>query len=155
MFVNTTLCYLIKDNKYLMLHRTKKANDINKDKWIGVGGKAEAGESPEDCVRREVWEETGFRLGKCDFRGIVTFVYQDITEYMYLLTSTEFSGKERECAEGDLVWVPCGEVCNLPIWEGDKIFFRLLAEGRAFFSLKLVYDESGALVQAVLDDVEM
>ncbi len=151
MFVNTTLCYLMKDDKYLMLHRTKKEHDINKDKWIGVGGKSEPGESPEDCVRREVWEETGYWLGQCDFRGIITFVYRDITEYMYLFTSTEFSGEERECTEGDLVWVPQKKVYDLPIWEGDKIFFRLLEERSTFFSLKLVYDANEALVQAMLD----
>lgn len=155
MFVNTTLCYLMKDDKYLMLHRTKKEHDINKDKWIGVGGKAEPGESPEDCVRREVWEETGYRMGQCDFRGIVTFVYRDITEYMYLFTSKEFSGEERECAEGDLVWLPQKEVYDLPIWEGDKIFFRLLEERSAFFSLKLVYDANEMLVQAMLDGEEI
>lgn len=149
--INTTLCYLIKGEQYLMLHRTKKERDINKDKWIGVGGKAEAGESPEDCVIREVAEETGYRLRSADFRGIVTFVYQNITEYMYLFTSADFDGTERVCDEGDLVWIPQREVYDLPIWEGDKIFFRLLEEGRPFFSLKLVYDADGALVQAVLD----
>ncbi len=151
MFMNTCLCYLIWDNKYLMLHRTKKEGDMNRDKWIGVGGKAEPGESPEDSVRREVFEETGYALRSQSFRGIVTFVYGDLTEYMYLFTSDDFEGTEKECDEGDLAWVEKKAVYDLPIWEGDKIFFRLLEEEHPFFSLKLVYDEEGELTEAVLD----
>ena len=147
----TTLCYLIRDNQYLMMHRVKKENDINKDKWIGVGGKVEFGESPEDCVQREVLEETGYTLKAQAFRGIVTFVYGDITEYMYLYTATEFSGEQIVCDEGELVWIEKEKVCDLPIWEGDKIFFRLLEERKVFFSLKLVYDIDGTLVRTVLD----
>ncbi|MBR1472431.1 MAG: 8-oxo-dGTP diphosphatase [Lachnospiraceae bacterium] len=154
MFLNTTLCYLLRDGKYLMLHRTRKEKDINKDKWIGVGGKMEAGESPEDCVRREVLEETGYALLSQRFRGIVTFVYGEITEYMYLYTSEDFSGTERDCDEGELVWLPKDAVYELPVWEGDKIFFRLLEEEAPFFSLKLVYDEAGKLLQAILDGKE-
>ena len=149
--LNTTLCYLERDGRYLMLHRTKKENDINKDKWIGVGGKTEFGESPEDCVRREVLEETGYVLQSQAFRGIVTFVYGDITEYMYLYTSEDFSGEEIICDEGELVWIEKEKVCDLPIWEGDKIFFRLLRERKDFFSLKLVYDENGNLTETELD----
>lgn len=151
MFMNTCLCYLVREGQYLMLHRTKKDGDMNRDKWIGVGGKAEAGESPEDCVRREVLEETGYTLRSQRFRGIVTFVSGDVTEYMYLYTSEGFEGTEKECNEGDLAWVPVGEVYDLPIWEGDRIFFRLLEEERPFFSLKLVYDGDGHLIQAQLD----
>ena len=147
----TTLCYIEQDGKYLMLHRVKKEVDINRDKWIGVGGKAEAGESPEDCVRREVLEETGYTLRSQWFRGIVTFVFKDVTEYMYLFTSEDFEGTEKVCDEGDLEWVAKEAVCGLPIWEGDKIFFRLLEEERPFFSLKLVYDADGNLTEAVLD----
>ena len=149
--LNTTLCYIERDGRYLMLHRTKKEGDINKDKWIGVGGKVEFGESPEDCVQREVLEETGYTLKAQDFRGIVTFVYGDITEYMYLYTATEFSGEQIVCDEGELVWIEKEKVCDLPIWEGDKIFFRLLEERKVFFSLKLVYDIDGTLVRTVLD----
>ena len=153
--LNTTLCYLIKGDQYLMLHRTKKENDINKDKWIGVGGKVQDGESPEDCVDREVFEETGYRLAERWFRGIVTFIYGNITEYMFLFTSENFDGEERECDEGDLVWVNRKDVYDLPIWEGDKIFFRLLEEQEKFFSLKLVYDENQVLTKAELDGAEI
>ena len=151
MITNTTLCYLERDGRYLMLHRTKKDGDINKDKWIGVGGKLEEGESPEDCVKREVLEETGYTLVSQSFRGIVTFVYGDVTELMYLFTSDDFTGEEKECSEGDLEWVEKTRVMSLPIWEGDKVFFRLLKEERPFFSLKLVYDEEGNLTESVLD----
>ena len=139
---NTTLCYMEKDDKYLMLHRVKKENDQNKDKWIGVGGKFEDGETPEDCVRREVLEETGLTLTDYRYRGIVTFVLKDWgTEYMHLFTATGFEGEMKVCEDGDLVWVPKDEIENLEIWEGDKVFFRLLAEESGFFSLKLVYEE--------------
>ena len=138
---NTTLCYIERDDKYLMLHRVKKVNDENHDKWIGVGGKFEEGESPEDCVLREVKEETGLTLKTFSYRGIVTFV-SDIygTEYMHLFTANSFSGELKKiCDEGNLEWVKKHDVYSLPIWEGDKIFFSLLDENVPFFSLKLVY----------------
>ena len=137
---NTTLCYIERDDKYLMLHRVKKVNDENYDKWIGVGGKFEEGESPEDCVLREVKEETGLTVKTFSYRGIVTFV-SDIygTEYMHLFTATEYEGEMHICDEGELVWVSKKEIENLNIWEGDKVFFRLLDEGKDFFSLKLRY----------------
>lgn len=144
--INSTLVHLIKDGKYLMLHRVKKEGDYNKDKWIGVGGKFEPRESPEECARRETLEETGLTIGKMDYRGIVTFVYQDITEYMHLFTSEDFSGEMKECDEGNLEWVGISEVCNLPIWEGDKIFFKLMEDDAPFFSVKLVYDDDGNLI---------
>ena len=144
--INSTLVHLIKDGKYLMLHRVKKEGDYNKDKWIGVGGKFEPRESPEECARRETLEETGLTIGKMDYRGIVTFVYQDITEYMHLFTSEDFSGEMKECDEGNLEWVDISEVCNLPIWEGDKIFFKLMEDDAPFFSVKLVYDDEGNLI---------
>ncbi|MBE5854055.1 MAG: 8-oxo-dGTP diphosphatase [Lachnospiraceae bacterium] len=150
MVINSTLCYLIRDDAYLMLHRTKKEGDYNKDKWIGVGGKFEEKESPEDCVKREVLEETGYCLKSMRYRGIVTFLYQDITEYMHLFTSDSFEGEEIVCDEGDLEWVPISEACNLPIWEGDKLFFRLLEENAPFFSLKLEYDDKGNLLKHTL-----
>ena len=139
---NTTLCYIEKEDKYLMLHRVKKENDQNKDKWIGVGGKFEDGESPEDCVLREVLEETGLTLTDYRYRGIVTFVLKGWgTEYMHLFTATGFAGELKSCDEGDLVWVPKSEIEQLDIWEGDKVFFRLLAEEERFFSLKLKYED--------------
>lgn len=138
---NTTLCYIEKDDCYLMLHRVKKENDLNHDKWIGVGGKFEEGESPEECLLREVKEETGLTLENYRMRGVVTFV-SDIwgSEYMYLYTADGYSGEMITCDEGDLVWVPKREVLNLPIWEGDKIFLKLLEETKHYFSLKLRYE---------------
>ena len=149
--VLSTLCHIIKDDCYLMMHRVKKENDINKDKWIGVGGKFEYGESPEECLLREVKEETGLTLLNYKFRGIVTFCYgEDVVEYMHIFDGYEFEGELTECDEGELVWAPIKDVCNLPIWEGDKIFFRLLAENADFFSLKLVYDTDDTLKEAVV-----
>jgi 8-oxo-dGTP diphosphatase len=138
---NTTLCYIEHNGKYLMLHRTKKKNDENVDKWIGVGGKFEAGESPFDCARREIKEETGLDGIPLSYRGIVTFVSNEYgTEYMHLFTATAKSDKiDVICDEGELVWIEKSKVSNLPIWEGDKIFLRLLDERRDFFSLKLTY----------------
>ncbi len=152
----TTLCYIEKDEKYLMLHRVVKKNDTNKDKWIGVGGRFEADESPQDCVLREVLEETGYRLTSYKLRGIVTFVsgkYE--TEYMFLFTADGFEGEPIECDEGVLEWVDKKSVYDLNIWEGDKIFFRLLEERDAFFSLKLVYNENDELIESVLDGVPL
>lgn len=146
----TTLCYIEKDGCYLMLHRTKKENDENHEKWIGVGGKFEEGESPEDCLIREVEEETGLRLIDYRFRGIVTFISNHWgTEYMHLFTATNYSGSIKECEEGELVWIPIKEVEELPIWEGDKIFLRLLQKEERFFSLKLRYEEE-TLVESVV-----
>lgn len=137
----TTLCYIEKNESYLMLHRVKKVNDENHDKWIGVGGKFEYGESPEECLLREVKEETGLTLKKYQFRGLVTFVSNEWgTEYMHLFTATEYEGEMKECEEGELVWIPKKEIENLNLWEGDKVFFRLLDEEREFFSLKLRYE---------------
>lgn len=143
---NTTLCYIEKDDSYLMLHRIKKENDENKDKWIGVGGKMEEGESPEECVLREVKEETGLILKKYTYRGFITFVSNQWgTEYMHLFTATEYEGEMKVCDEGNLEWVPKSQVEQLNLWEGDKIFFRLLEENAGFFSLKLCYDEDSLI----------
>ena len=147
----TTLCYIENDDKYLMLHRVVKKNDVNKDKWIGVGGKFEDKESPEDCVCREVLEETGLMLTEYRYCGLVTFV-SDVwpTEYMHLFHATGFEGQLRECDEGVLEWVPIKQINALPAWEGDKIFLALMQQNRPFFSLKLVY-EGEHLAEAVLD----
>lgn len=147
----TTLCYIEKEDSYLMLHRIKKEKDINKDKWIGVGGHFEADESPEECLLREVYEETGLTLVSWRLRGIITFstdAYE--TEYMFLYTADRYTGSLTECSEGTLEWVEKSRVPNLPIWEGDKIFFRLLEEQAEFFSLKLRY-VGDSLAEAVLD----
>ena len=150
--VNTTLCYLRRGEDYLMLHRVKKQNDVNQDKWIGVGGKFEADESPEDCLLREVREETGLNLTRYQYRGIVTFVSERwVTEYMHLFTADGWTGEIGECSEGVLEWVPRSRLLELPHWEGDAIFLDLLARDVPFFSLKLRYDKDDQLVEAVLN----
>ena len=148
----TTLCYLERDGRYLMLHRTKKSNDENRDKWIGVGGKFEAGESPEDCMRREIREETGLTATHYSYRGIVTFVSNEYgTEYMHLFTVTDWTGTVKECDEGDLEWIEKSRLLSLPMWEGDRIFLRLIDSPKTpFFSLKLVYS-GDRLTRAELD----
>lgn len=152
----STLCYLEREDHYLMLHRVKKENDINKGKWIGVGGHFEEGESPEECLLREVWEETGYELTSYQYRGVVTFVYADIeTEYMSLFTADGFEGEQISCNEGNLKWVPKDDIWKLNLWEGDRIFLRLLQEDAPFFSLKLVYDREGKLENAVLNGREI
>ncbi len=148
----STLCYIEKDGKYLMLHRTVKENDVNRDKWIGVGGHFEKNESPEECLLREVKEETGYTLTSWQYRGIVTFVYgEDTIEYMSLFTADGFEGTQISCDEGDLEWVEKAAIYDLNLWEGDKIFLRLLEENRPFFSLKLVYDTDDVLQYVALD----
>ena len=149
--INTSLCYIERGEQYLMLHRVKKQNDQNHDKWIGIGGKFESGESPEDCVVREVREETGLTLTRWRYCGIVTFVLADWTEYMHLFCADGFEGTLRECDEGVLEWIDKSALRALPMWEGDKIFLDLMQAHRPFFSLKLVYDEAGVLRAAVLD----
>lgn len=149
--LNTTLCYLHRDGKTLMLHRVKKEGDLNRDKWIGIGGKFEPGESPEDCLCREVQEETGLTLTGWKYRGIVTFVSDQYgTEYMHLFESDSFTGTLRECDEGDLEWVPREKIPTLTLWEGDRIFLGLLETDCPFFSLKLRY-QGDHLAEAVLD----
>lgn len=151
----STLCYIEKDHKYLMLHRTVKKNDVNKDKWIGVGGHFEYGESPEDCLLREVREETGLKLTSFQFRGILTFLCDDWPmEYISLFTADGYEGDMISCDEGVLEWVDKKDIMNLNLWEGDKIFFKLLAENEPFFSLKLVY-EGDRLRQACLNGSDM
>ena len=142
----TTLCYLEKDNKYLMLHRTKKENDINKNKWLGVGGKLEKNEKPEQCLFREVKEETGLTLVDYIHRGIVIFNFNDDEPlYMYLYTSKNFVGEVQECSEGDLKWIDKSEIYNLNLWEGDKIFLDLLNKDTPFFYLTLDYENDNLI----------
>ena len=147
----TTLCYIEKDGRYLMMHRVKKAHDINKDKWVGIGGHFEADESPEECLLREAREETGLTLTEYKQRGIITFMSDKWqTEYMFLYTASAYEGEIGECNEGTLEWIDKEKVYELPLWEGDKMFFRLLEEQRPHFSLKLRY-VGESLVEAVLD----
>ena len=146
----TTLCYIENKGKYLMLHRVKKTNDENHDKWIGIGGKFEEGEMPEDCVLREVMEETGLSLTAYKYRGIITFVSNESgTEYMHLFTSDSYSGELKQCDEGELVWIDKKDLFQLNIWEGDKVFLNLLDTCDDFFSLKLVY-EGNKLVDSIV-----
>lgn len=150
---STTLCYLERDDAYLMLHRVKKQDDYNHDKWVGVGGKFERFESPEECLVREVREETGLTLTCYRARGLLTFVLGNMTEFIHLFTADGWEGEMLRgdaCREGVLEWVPKEKVDQLPIWEGDKIFFRLLKEEHPYFSLKLVYD-GDTLTEAALD----
>lgn len=153
--VNTTLCYIQKDEKYLMLHRVKKENDYNKDKWIGIGGKFENDESPFECVIREVQEETGLKLDENHlvYKGIVTFVCKktipenDFVEFMHLFWTDSFSGELKpDCNEGILEWIDKDKMNCLPHWKGDEIFLDLIDKKIPFFSLKLVYDEKGNLI---------
>ena len=147
----STLCYLERGDAYLMLHRVKKDHDVNQGKWIGVGGKFQDGESPEDCILRECREETGLTLTEYRYRGLVTFVSnQAPTEYMHLFTASAWTGTPRACSEGELAWIKKADLLSLPLWEGDKLFLRLLDEDAPFFSLKLRY-EGERLVQAALN----
>ena len=148
---NTTLCYIRRGDDTLLLHRVKKENDENRDKWVGIGGKFEEGESPEDCLLREVREETGLTLEAWRYRGIVTFVSDEWgTENMHLFTADAFHGEVKDCDEGVLEWLPWERLPQLPIWEGDRIFLRLIDEDAPFFSLKLRY-VGERLAEAVLN----
>lgn len=147
----TTLCYISCADRTLMLHRTKKKNDENEGKWVGIGGKFEAGESPEECLLREVYEETGIVLEEYLFRGIVTFVSDKWgTEYMCLYTAKAENEAVKDCAEGDLCWIETEKLDTLPMWEGDRIFFDLIRKNSPFFSLKLSY-EGDTLIGASLN----
>ena len=154
----TTLCYIERDDQYLMLHRVSKKNDISKDKWLGVGGHFEADESPEECMHREILEETGYDISKeeLNFRGLVTFVSgRGDYELMSLFTAPAPDTEPNDCDEGKLEWIKKSDVYGLNLWEGDKIFFKLLNERKDFFSLKLVYDGKDNLIEAVLDGKKM
>jgi 8-oxo-dGTP diphosphatase len=148
----TTLCYIEKDNKYLMLNRTKKKNDINEGKWIGVGGHIEEGESPYDCIKREIYEETGLSVSELKLRGHLTFILNNsFTEYIWLYTATDYEGELKECDEGILKWIDKDKVYDLNLWEGDKVFLKYLEEKSEFFSLKLEYKDD-KLVRVTLED---
>lgn len=148
--MNTTLCYIEKDNQYLMLHRTKKENDLNEGKWIGVGGKFEANETPEECLLREVKEETGLTLTAYRLRAVITFISDKWpTEYMYLFTADAFTGELTDCNEGELKWVDKARIPELNTWEGDRIFLEKLLTNADFFTLKLRY-EGATLVESKL-----
>ena len=152
---NTTLCHLQRDDQYLMLHRVKKAVDENKDKWVGIGGKFQEGESPEDCLLREVREETGLTLLAWRFRGIVTFVSEEFgTEWMHLFWSDSFTGTLTDCDEGELAWIGKQELLTKELWQGDRIFLELLEQRVPFFSLKLCY-RGDTLTRAVLNGREL
>ena len=152
--LQTTICYLTVGEKTLLIHRVKKKNDMNHDKWIGIGGKFEFGESPEECMLREFREETGLSLTSWKYRGIVTFVMGDVCEYMHLFSADGYEGELTSCDEGTLEWVDEQKVPQLPTWEGDRVFLQLLRERESFFSLKLVY-ENEHLVQVLLDGQQM
>ncbi len=149
--LDTTLCYIVRDGKFLMLHRIKKKVDVNKDKWVGIGGKFLPGETPEECARREILEETGLSVGAMDYRGTVDFRCPGWPEErMHLFWIEEFSGTLKDCNEGVLEWIDQDQMDALPQWEGDRIFFRLLMEKAPFFHLKLDY-EGDTLISAVLN----
>lgn len=149
---NTTLCYIEKDGAYLMLHRVKKENDINRDKWIGIGGKFLENESPDECLLREVKEETGLTLTSYKLRAVITFVSNECEgEYMYLYTADGFTGNITECDEGVLEWVDKKDVMNLPTWEGDRLFLEKIYNDSGFFMLKLVY-EGDKLVESIFSN---
>ena len=147
----TTMCYIERDGEYLMLHRTKKQNDPNHDLWLGIGGHFENGETPGECIKREVKEETGLTLIEPELRGMVTFSDGDWHEYMFLYTASKFEGELTECNEGELLWVRKETVMNeLPIWEGDRIFLKLMQSDAPFFSLKLEY-QNRKLIKSTLE----
>jgi len=152
---NSTLCYVEKDGCYLMMHRVKKEHDLNRDKWIGIGGGFLEDESPEDCVKREAMEETGLTLEDPKLLSVVTFVIEGgECEHMFLFKAKRFSGNLTDCDEGTLEWVPKEKIYGLDLWEGDKIFLRKIEKNCEFFTLKLVYDRHGNLLEAVENGTE-
>lgn len=142
----TTLCYIENRGRYLMMHRTKKDGDENAGKWIGVGGHMEEGESPDECILREIAEETGLKVCGLKLRGIITFILPDFgNELTFLYTASSESDSVPPCPEGEIAWIPVGEIDKLELWDGDRIFLPMLSSGGDVFSLKLVYAPGGAL----------
>ena len=153
--IDSTLCYLYRGDEVLMMHRTRKKNDMNHDKWIAIGGRFEKGETPEECALREVKEETGLTMTSWQYRGVVTFISDEYeTERMHLFTSDSFTGSLTDCCEGELVWIRKQQMDELPQWEGDRIFHRLLDRGEPFFSLTLCYSGE-KLLRAELNGTEI
>lgn len=149
---NSTLCYIEKDGKYLMLHRVKKNHDQNEGKWIGIGGGFEENESPEDCIRREAAEETGLTLGKVKLCAVITFIIEGgVCEHMFLFKCKDFTGELTDCDEGVLEWIPKDKLYELNLWEGDVIFLKMIENECEFFTLKLTYDKDGNLIEAILN----
>ena len=151
----STLCYIERDGCYLMLHRVKKQQDVNAGKWIGVGGKLEEGESPDECAMREVMEETGLAFTHPRMRGVITFISAGWDDEIMFLYTGEAEGTVRpDCDEGILRWVPIQEVPSLNLWEGDRVFLRLLLSTQDFFSLKLSY-QGDTLVYCALNSIDI
>jgi len=148
--IETTLCYIEQQDSYLLLHRTKKEQDINRDKWIGIGGKLLPGESPLECILREGAEETGLTLLDVEYRGVVDFECDGFFERMHLFWCPRFTGTLKECDEGVLEWVPKSQMGALPQWEGDRIFLELLEQKAPFFHLQLVYQGDKLIKSALL-----
>lgn len=149
----TTLCYVERDNCWLMMHRTKKDQDENAGKWIGLGGHLESGESPEECIRRELMEEAGIRVSDLRLRGILTFILPDWgDELTFLYTARTDTESLPECTEGELKWVPADDVLSLPLWEGDRAFLPLLNTRSDCFSMKLIYAPGGRLIESRLEE---
>ena len=152
---NTSLCYIERDGRYLMLHRVKKEHDLNRDKWLGVGGGFLEDESPEDCCVREAFQETGLTLRRPVLRAVVTFVMEEgESELMFLFTCSDFSGELKDCDEGVLEWIPKKDLYGLELWEGDRVFLKKIEKPSPFFTLKLVYDKDGNLLEAVENGTE-
>lgn len=147
---NSTLCYIERDGRYLMMHRIRKKNDQNQDKWIGIGGGFLEDESPEECIRREALEETGLTLLNPKLYAVVTFVIEDgECEHMFLFKCTDFTGELTDCDEGVLEWIDKSALYDLDLWEGDFLFLKKIENDCDFFTLKLVYDKAGHLLEAV------
>lgn len=146
-----TLCYVFNNNKVLMINRNKRKNDMHLGKWNGLGGKFEPGETPEECVIREVYEESGLLIKNPELKGFLTFPAFDDEEdwYVFVFTAREFSGKLKESEEGEIEWIEWDQVFSLPLWEGDKYFLEWLNQER-IFSAKFIYKNSKYITHSVV-----